>query len=115
AGAALWLSFAGLGLTALTSVALKRPWTADYARAAFSAESASPIFFVVNMMISGLWAALFLIDAAILALKLGGLATTAVFVFGALASIFGPNALIRFVLKRQIAKAEDYRWPAPRF
>ena len=67
------------------------------------------------MMISGLWAALFLIDAAILALKLGGFATTAVFVFGAVASIYGPNALIRFVLERQIAKAEDYRWPAPRF
>jgi all-trans-retinol 13,14-reductase len=115
AGAALWLSFVGLGLTALVSVALKRPWTADYARAAFTAESASPIFFVVNMMISGLWAALFLIDAAILALKLGGLATTAVFVFGALASIFGPTALIRFILERQIAAAETYRWPAPRF
>ena len=75
AGAALWLSFAGLGLTALVSVALKRPWTSDYSRAAFAAESASPIFFVVNMMISGLWAVLFLIDAAILALRLGGFAT----------------------------------------
>ncbi len=67
------------------------------------------------MLISGLWAALFLIDAAILALKLGGFATTAVFVFGAVASIFGPTALIRLVLERQIAKASEYRWPAPRF
>jgi all-trans-retinol 13,14-reductase len=115
AGAALWLSFVGLGLTALISVVIRRPWTADYSRAAFAAESASPLFFVVNMMISGLWAALFLIDAAILAMKLGGFATAAVFVFGAVASIYGPNALIRFVLGRQIAKAEDYRWPAPRF
>ena len=115
AGAALWLSFAGLGLTALVSVAIRRPWTSDYSRAAFAAESASPIFFAVNMAISGLWAALFLIDAAILALRLGGFATTAVFVFGAIASIYGPNALIRFALKRQIAKAEDYRWPAPSF
>jgi phytoene dehydrogenase-like protein len=114
-GAALSLSFAGLGLTALTSVALKRPWTADNARAAFAAESASPIFFVVNMMISGLWAVLFLLDAAILALRLGGLATTALFVFGALVSIFGPTALIRLILTRVVAAAEDYRWPAPRF
>ena len=67
------------------------------------------------MLLSGLWAALFLIDAAILAMKLGGFATTAVFVFGAVASIYGPNALIRFVLQRRIAKSEDYRWPAPRF
>ena len=115
AGAALWLSFVGLGLTALVSVVIRRPWTADYSRAAFAAESASPLFFVVNMMISGLWAALFLIDAAILALRLGGFATATVFVFGAVASIYGPKALIRFVLERQIAKAADYRWPAPRF
>jgi phytoene dehydrogenase-like protein len=115
AGAALWLSFAGLGATALVSVVIRRPWTADYSRAAFAAESASPLFFVVNMLISGLWAVLFLIDAAILALHLGGFATAAVFAFGAIASIYGPTALTRFVLQRQIAKAEDYRWPAPRF
>ena len=30
AGAALWLSFAGLGLTALASVVIRRPWTSDY-------------------------------------------------------------------------------------
>jgi phytoene dehydrogenase-like protein len=115
AGSALPLSFAGLGATALVSVAIRRPWTADYSRAAFAAESASPIFVVVNMMISGLWAVLFLLDAAILALKLGGFATAAVFAFGAAASIYGPRALIRFFLERQIAKASDYRWPAPRF
>ena len=115
AGAALWLSFAGLGLTALASVVIRRPWTADYSRAAFSAESASPLFFVVNMMISGLWAALFLLDALVLALKAGELATTAIFGFGALASIFGPKTLIRLVLERRIAAAESYRWPAPRF
>jgi phytoene dehydrogenase-like protein len=115
AGAALWLSFAGLGVTAAVSVALKRPWTSDYSRAAFAAESASPLFFVVNMLISGLWAVLFLIDAAIIALHAGSLATGAVFGFGALASVFGPRLFIRFVLARVIATAEDYRWPAPRF
>ena len=115
ASSALWLSFAGLGLTAAVSLALKRPWTADYARAAFSAEAASPIFFAVNMMISALWAVLFLVDAAILAMKLGGYATTAVFAFGAIVSIFGPQQLIRFALERRIAAAESYRWPAPRF
>ena len=115
AGAALWLSFAGLGLTALASVALKRPWASDYSRAAFAVESASPLFFAVNMLISGLWAILFLIDAAIIALRAGSLATSAVFGFGALASVFGPRLFIRFVLARVVAAAEDYRWPAPRF
>ncbi len=115
AGAGLWLSFAGLGLTALVSVALKRPWTSDYSRAAFAAESASPVFFAVNMLISGLWAVLFLIDAAIIALHAGSLATSAVFGFGALASVFGPRLFIRLILAHVIATAEDYRWPAPRF
>ena len=115
AHAALPLSFAGLGVAAAVSVALRRPWTADYARAAFAAEAASPIFLAVNMMISGLWAALFLADAAILAFDLGGYATTGVFVFGAAASSFGPRALIRFALQRRIAAMEDYRWPAPHF
>jgi all-trans-retinol 13,14-reductase len=115
AGAALWISFAGLGVTALVSVALRRPWSADYSRAAFAAESASPLFFIVNMMISALWGALFLVDALVIALNGGTLATTSIFVVGALASIFGPNAAIRAILRRRIASAEAYRWPAPRF
>jgi len=48
-------------------------------------------------------------------LRLGGWATTAVFVFGAVASVFGPKTLIRFTLERRIAGAQGYRWPAPRF
>lgn len=113
AGAALWLSFVGLGLTALASVALRRPWSADYSRAAFAAESASPLFFVVNMLISGLWGVLFLADAAVLALRAGPFATTALFVFGAAVSVFGPKAIIRAILRRRIAAQETYRWPAP--
>jgi phytoene dehydrogenase-like protein len=114
AGAALSLSFAGLGLTALVSVAIRRPWTADYARAAFAAESGSPLFVVVNLLISGVWAALFLFEAAVLALHAGGVALTAVFAVGAIVSIFGPKPFIRFVLARRLAAAEEYRWPAPR-
>jgi phytoene dehydrogenase-like protein len=113
AGAALWLSFAGLGLTALVSVAVRRPWTSDYSRAAFAAESESPLFELVNMLISALWGALFLADAAVIALHAGALATTALFAFGALVSIFGPKLFIRAILQRVINTAERYRWPAP--
>ncbi len=112
AGAALWLSFAGLGLTALASVALRRPWTADYSRAAFAAESASPLFLAVNMLISGLWGVLFLADALVIALHAGPLATTGLFAFGALVSIFGPKVFIRALVQRRIDAAEAYRWPA---
>ncbi len=113
AGAALWLSFAGLGLTALVSVALRRPWTSDYSRAAFAAESESPLFEVVNMLISALWGVLFLADALVIALRAGALATTALFAFGALVSIFGPKVFVRAILQRVIDQAERYRWPAP--
>ena len=115
AGAALWLSFAGLGLTALVSVAIRRPWTSDYSRAAFAAESASPLFEVVNMLISGFWGVLFLADALVLALHAGALATTALFAFGAVVSIFGPKVFIRAIIQHKIDTAEGYRWPAPRF
>jgi phytoene dehydrogenase-like protein len=115
AGAALWLSFAGLGLTALVSVALRRPWTSDYSRAAFAVESESPLFEAVNMLISGLWGLLFLADAAVIALHAGALATTALFAFGALVSIFGPKLFVRAILRRTIDRAERYRWPAPEF
>ena len=114
-GAALWLSFAGLGLAALISVAIRRPWTSDYSRAAFAAESESPLFELVNMLISALWGALFLADALVLALRAGALATTALFAFGALVSIFGPKVAIRAILRRAIDTAERYRWPAPAF
>ncbi len=113
AGAALWLSFAGLGLTALASVAFRRPWTADYSRAAFAAESASPLFHVVNMLISSLWGVLFLVDALVIALRAGPLATTGMFAFGALVSIFGPKFIIRTLVQRRLDAAESYRWPAP--
>jgi phytoene dehydrogenase-like protein len=113
AGAALWLSFAGLGLTAMVSVAIRRPWTSDYSRAAFAAESESPLFELVNMLISGLWGVLFLADAAVIALRAGGLATTALFAFGAVVSIFGPKVFVRAILQRVINQAERYRWPAP--
>jgi len=113
AGAALWLSFAGLGLTALVSVAIRRPWTSDYSRAAFAAESESPLFELVNLLISALWGALFLADAAVIALRAGALATTALFAFGALVSIFGPKVFVRAILQRVIDQAERYRWPAP--
>ncbi len=115
AGAALWLSFAGLGLTALVSVALRRPWTADYSRAAFAAESATSLFEVVNMFISGLWGALFVADALVLALHASALATTSLFAFGALVSIFGPKLLVRAAVQHKIKTAERYRWPAPKF
>ncbi|HYA73012.1 MAG TPA: NAD(P)/FAD-dependent oxidoreductase, partial [Roseiarcus sp.] len=41
-------------------------------------------------------------------------ATTGLFAFGALVSIFGPKYIVRAVLQRRVDAAETYRWPAPR-
>ena len=112
---ALCFSFAGLGALALLTVAFGKPWTADYARAVFAAEAESPIFLRVNMLISGLWGGLFLVDAILVASGAGALATTALFALGALVSILGPRFMIRAEIARQIAAAEPYPWPAPKF
>jgi phytoene dehydrogenase-like protein len=58
---------------------------------------------------------LFLADAAVIALRAGALATTALFAFGAVVSIFGPKVFVRAILQRVIDRAERYRWPAPKF
>ncbi len=112
---AVAVSFAGLGALGLLSVAFNRPWTAEYARAAFTAEAKSPIFHLVNQGLSAFWGVLFLLDAIAFRFGWPARATTSLFVFGALVSIFGPNALIRFVIWLKIARAGEFHWPAPVF
>ena len=89
---AVAISFAGLGALALLSVALARPWTAEYARAAFAAEAQSPIFQLVNQVLSTFWGTLFLVDAIAFHLGWPSWATTGLFIFGAFASVFGPTS-----------------------
>jgi phytoene dehydrogenase-like protein len=110
---ALPLSFIGLGLVALATVAQRKPWTADYSRAAFAQAAESPVFQAVNMALSGLWGVLFLLIAAAHLLRAGAWITTGIVVAGAMISIFGPKLLIRFAIGRYIASLETYRWPAP--
>jgi hypothetical protein len=108
------LALAGLGLVCLISVALRRPWTSDYARAAFADAADSPIFKGINMALSALWGVLFLLLASARALDLSAWAEIAIVGSGAAFSIFGPRLLVRFAIRRRIAARETYRWPAPR-
>jgi all-trans-retinol 13,14-reductase len=112
---ALWLSFAGLSAISAASLVARRPWTADYARAAYSANTATPQFFVVNAAITGLWAVLFGAIAVCRYVGAPAAVITAMVTFGALVSIFGPKLAIRLVLQRLAASQEAYRWPAPSF
>lgn len=107
------ISFAGLGLFSLASVAFKRPWTTEISRAAFADVAATPAFLAVNSAISALWGGVFLFVAAVHALQwLPAMAATAIAV-GALASIFGPKLLVRIGLQRMIRAQQDYHWPSP--
>jgi all-trans-retinol 13,14-reductase len=108
------LSLAGLGLVCLGSVALRRPWTADYSRAAYAASADSPIFIRVNMALSALWGALFLLLAAARLWQLNAWATTGIVLFGAAISILGPRLMLRLAVRRAMAAAESYRWEPPR-
>ena len=107
------LSLVGLGLVALATVAWRKPWTADYSRAAFAQAAESPVFQAVNMALSGLWGVLFLLIAAVRLLDASAWITAGIVIFGALVSIFGPKLLIRFAMQRFISSLETYKWPAP--
>lgn len=109
------LFFVGLGLTCLITVALRKPWTADYSRSAFAQVAESPIFQAINMFLSGLWGVLFLLIALARMLHADALITTSIVVAGALVSIFGPKQLSRMAIRRAIASRETFRWPAPSF
>lgn len=112
---ALWLSFAGLGAISLIGLAFRRPWTADYSRAAYPDSAGTPQFLSINALLSGLWGALFLALALVRFLAAPGWISTTIVVAGALVSIFGPKLAIQFALKKMIAARETYHWPAPKF
>jgi phytoene dehydrogenase-like protein len=112
---ALWLSFAGLSAISLVSVLARRPWTSDYARAAYPDNAATPQFFVINTAITALWAALFAAIAACRYVGVSPFVITAITLFGALVSIFGPRLAIKFVLKRLADSQQTFRWPTPSF
>jgi phytoene dehydrogenase-like protein len=112
---ALPLSFVGLGVFSLVTVALRKPWTAEFSRAAYPDAADNPVFILVNMILSALWGVLFLLLALAHASKAGGIVTTGIVAAGAFASVLGPRFLIRMALARRIRSLETYHWPAPVF
>ncbi|MGP9814112.1 phytoene desaturase family protein [Rhodopseudomonas sp. NSM] len=115
AASALWLSFAGLSAISVASLLARRPWTSDYARAAYPDNAGTPQFFVINAAITALWAVLFAAIAACRHVGATGEVIAALVIVGALISILGPKLAVRFVLQRLTASGETYRWPAPSF
>jgi phytoene dehydrogenase-like protein len=115
AASALWVSFAGLGFISLASALLGRPWTADYARAAYPHNATSPQFHMINAAITLFWGMLFLAIGLCRWAGLSEWVTGPIVAAGALVSIFGPRLAIAFALKRLRASRESFHWPAPAF
>jgi phytoene dehydrogenase-like protein len=107
------LSFLGLGALALASVALRRPWTAEFSRHDYAGQAGSPIFQGINMALSALWGAIFLVFAAARAWHWPAGVTLALGLFGAATSTLGPKLLLRLVLGRVIRSMEGHAWPMP--
>jgi all-trans-retinol 13,14-reductase len=115
AASALWLSFAGLGFISLASALFGRPWTADYARAAYPDNATTPQFHVINTAMTLLWGILFLAIGLCRWAGLSEWVTGPVVVGGAMVSIFGPRLAIAAMLKHLRASRESFHWPAPVF
>jgi phytoene dehydrogenase-like protein len=111
----LWLSFAALGVISFGSLAVSRPWTADYSRASYADSASTPQFQLINMLMTGLWGVLFLVLGLCRWAGVSSWITTAIVVGGALVSIFGPRFAIRQALQRIRASREECHWPAPDF
>jgi phytoene dehydrogenase-like protein len=107
------LAFAWLGVFSIATVLLRKPWTAEFSRAAYPGAEENPVFVLVNMILSGLWGVLFLLLALAHALRAGSIVTTAIVLAGAAASILGPRFLVRLALARRLRSLETYHWPAP--
>lgn len=110
---AMTFVLAGLGVFALATVALRRPWTSEFSRVAYAAQANDPIFANVNLMISSIWGVLFLLLACARFLEAGIGVSVAIMIVGALASMMGPKFLVRRALARRIAASETYRWTPP--
>ena len=108
------LAFFGLGVFASGSVIGRRPWTAEFSRADYSSAASNPIFASVNMIISGIWGALFLLLALASAIKAGFAVTDQrSSLLAPLHRSSAPRLLIRRALSKRIADRETYHWPAP--
>lgn len=115
AGNALWLSYCGLGIISLVSLAIGRPWTADYSRLAYPNTAATPQFRLINAAMTGLWGGLFVAIGLCRYFVVPEAIITGIVIAGTLISIFGPKAAIALALRRLREAQQDFHWPAPDF
>jgi hypothetical protein len=91
------LAFGALAVYATVTVILRRPWTMEFSRAAYLESANSSVFMRINMLLSSLWAILFLLIAIDSAFHSGFVGKSAIVGLGAAASVYGPNFLRRYI------------------
>lgn len=110
AGEALLMT--GLALGASASLLQGRPWTAAFSAGDYGGAAGTPLFHDVNMLISGLWAAVFAWLALASGIDLAPALQWGPLAMASLASIVLPPVLMRRGLRRMISGGAG-SWSAP--
>ena len=106
------LLFAGLAVGAVVSLAIGRPWTSDFSAPDYPGVAETPVFHFVNLMISGLWAALFAGLAIAAVLDLPEWVHWGVALAGGAMTAALPRQLARLGATIAIRRSKEPRWPA---
>lgn len=102
-----------LALGAAASLALGRPWTADFSSADYAGATQTPLFLSMNRAISGLWAGLFAWLALTDVMAAPGWLHWGPLALGSLASVALPPWLVRRGLAAMVRARDPEPWPAP--
>ncbi len=106
---------AAIATGAAVSVALGKPWTAEFSRSEYQGADASPLFHQINAQISGLWAVLFAWLAIASFLGLPAPIHYLTVAAGGVASVLLPRVLVTRGLTRMAAGDQRNNWSAPDF
>ena len=104
-----------LGIGAAVSVAIGRPWTAEFSAGEYQGAAVTPLFKSVNMTISAMWAGLFGWMALASLVGMPALAHWLPVAAGGVASVLLPKILVRRALTAMAKGDQRNNWPAPNF
>lgn len=102
-----------LSAGAAASLAIGRPWTAEFSASEYGAASQTPLFMIVNMVMSALWTVLFAWMGVAAMIDVPSLASWGPVVLGGVASVFLPKVLVGYALRKEAAGDQRNNWAAP--
>jgi all-trans-retinol 13,14-reductase len=92
-------SFAVLAVVSFASIALGRPWSADYSRAHFGELAHTPRFVGINVAITAMWGVIFLLCAVAAELQFDGRIALAAAFAGLAGTIAGQIFVARMTMR----------------